>query len=200
MTWKVVKILIYDIANFLFLPWKIVQSNPSSCTIFIKLQNAKGKGRRNRLGLWKSEKSSIWLFLTASSAQRSEKKLCCSCSSWRGIKLKKWNKWNKKSYKKNEKCSQWKLLSSTASSDLLWSCMDLNGLATCMILYGISWYCTVLLWFLWQNIDVSGLESSFLEVIDPNSFGLVQIESNNAKSKRCLYKHLKETPKCNSST
>ena len=26
---------------------------------------------------------------------------------------------------------------------------------------------------LWQNIDLIGLESSFLEVTDPNSFGLV---------------------------
>ena len=43
-----------------------------------------------------------------------------------------------------------------ASSDLLWSCMVFHGL-------------------LWQNIDLIGLESSFLVVIDPNSFGLVKI-------------------------
>ena len=55
-----------------------------------------------------------------------------------------------------QKCSQWKLLFSTASSDLFWSYM-------------------AFLCFLWQNIDLNGLESSFLAAIDPNSFGLVLI-------------------------
>ena len=45
-----------------------------------------------------------------------------------------------------------------------------------MILYDISWYYTAFLWpfdgLLWQNVDQIRLESSFLAVIDPNSFGL----------------------------
>ena len=45
--------------------------------------------------------------------------------------------------------------------DLFWHYMVLNGLFADF--YGL----------LWQNIDLIGLESSFLAVIDPNSFGLV---------------------------
>ena len=48
--------------------------------------------------------------------------------------------------------------------DLIWHFMVFYGLF--VVLYG-------LFMVLWQNIDLSGLESSFLAVIDPNSFGLV---------------------------
>ena len=45
-----------------------------------------------------------------------------------------------------------------------------------MTLFDLFWSCMVLYVFyglLWQNIDLIGLVSSFLAVIDPNSFGLV---------------------------
>ena len=38
-----------------------------------------------------------------------------------------------------------------------------------MVLYGL----------LWQNIDLIGLVSSFLAVIDPNSFGLVVSQTSS---------------------
>ena len=43
----------------------------------------------------------------------------------------------------------------------LWPCMAING--RCMGFYGL----------IWQNIDLEGLLSSYLVVIDPNSCGLV---------------------------
>ena len=43
--------------------------------------------------------------------------------------------------------------------------------------YGLVWSCMAFLWFLWQNIDLNGLESSFLAVIDPNSFVLVFLKT-----------------------
>ena len=65
--------------------------------------------------------------------------------------------------------------------------MVLNGLVWLNVaLYGFLWPCTafftlygalwshmVLYGLLWLNIDSIGLISSFLTVIDPNSFGLV---------------------------
>ena len=66
-----------------------------------------------------------------------------------------------------------------ASSDLLLNCMVLYDLVWhFMVLFGFSWSCMAFLWsclpfygLLWQNIDLIGLKSSFLAVIDPNSFG-----------------------------
>ena len=88
------------------------------------------------------------------------------------------SKLNKNNYRRNKKCAQWKLLSGMASSNQLSSCMAFYGLvrsymAFCGIIrpfYGLVW---PIFGLLWQNVDLIGLESSFLAVIDPNSFGLV---------------------------
>ena len=45
---------------------------------------------------------------------------------------------------------------------------------------------------LWQNIDFIGLVWSFFAVIDPNSFGLVQIAQRNYEFK-CTYRKLNST-------
>ena len=56
----------------------------------------------------------------------------------------------------------WRLFGpNMASTDLLWSCM---------VFYGIVWPICGLLC---QTIDLIEFESSFLEVIDTNAFGLV---------------------------
>jgi len=51
----------------------------------------------------------------------------------------------------------------------------------------VTFYGVLLLFYglLWQNIDLIELVSSFLEVIDPNSFGLAGIMSKK-RSKKCL--------------
>ena len=53
-----------------------------------------------------------------------------------------------------------------------------------MAIYGLLWsymafygHITVFNGLSWQNIDLIGLVSSFLKVIDPNSFGLVSCNS-----------------------
>ena len=54
---------------------------------------------------------------------------------------------------------------------LLWSC-----LCRLVVLYGLFNFHGLVWHFygrLWQNVDFIGLVSSFLAVIDPNSFGLV---------------------------
>ena len=59
----------------------------------------------------------------------------------------------------------------------IWPFMVLDGLLLSFIVFLWSFY--GLLWsfygLLWQNIDLLGLESSFLAVIDPNSFGLINL-------------------------
>ena len=66
--------------------------------------------------------------------------------------------------------------------DSMWPCMIFCGCAFVALLSCIafSWSCMALEWTfmafygrLWQNTDFNGLVSSFLAVIDPNSFGLV---------------------------
>ena len=56
----------------------------------------------------------------------------------------------------------------------------LRVIMVCMAIYGLIWLFMVLCGrfivfngLLWQNIDLIGLVSFFLAVIDPNSFGLV---------------------------
>ena len=60
---------------------------------------------------------------------------------------------------------------------LLLSYMAFYGLIwPCMVLYGLVWFYMAFYGLSWQNIDLIGLVSlvsSFLAVIDPNSFGLV---------------------------
>ena len=49
-----------------------------------------------------------------------------------------------------------------------------------MAFYGFVWPFMVLCCFygiLWPTIDLNGLESSFLAVIDPNSFVLLELKS-----------------------
>ena len=48
-----------------------------------------------------------------------------------------------------------------------------------MALYGLLWHFIAFYGYnglLWQNFDLIGLVSSFLAVIDPNSFGLVSFK------------------------
>ena len=69
---------------------------------------------------------------------------------------------------------------------LIWPHMILHGLLfliwSYMVFYGLTW----------QNIDLIGLVSSFLAVIDPNSFGLVSLGPNfhPARSYSCLHAFL----------
>ena len=58
--------------------------------------------------------------------------------------------------------------------DLAWPCLTYSGLVWPFIVsYGFFYG------ILWQNVDLN--ESSFLAVIDPNSFGLVWISSSSNK-------------------
>ena len=65
-----------------------------------------------------------------------------------------------------------------------WSCMAFYGLLwSYMAFYGHN---IVLYGLSWQNIDLNGLVSSFLAVIDPNSFSLVFTTIEWVSLKLCL--------------
>ena len=129
--------------------------------------------------------------MTASSAQRSKKKLCwCyffSCR-WRGIKFKKCLRkkfvpQQTKMFQREQKMFAMKIASNWKEKrefKVTKSCFNGHlGLERhIQVLYGLLWYCVALhclygnLWswmaLLWQNIDLIWLVWSFLPVIDPN--------------------------------
>ena len=70
--------------------------------------------------------------------------------------------------------------------DLVWYFIILYGLI--MVLYGLFYS------LIRQNIDLIGIESSFLVVIDPNSFGLVFHRKNFLKHIRTALNALKSDP------
>ena len=55
-----------------------------------------------------------------------------------------------------------------------------------MALYGIVWHCMALYGLKWNFMVLYGRLSSFLAVIDPNSFGLVYRAHSVFKTMNCI--------------